>query len=167
MKKALLFFVISTLTAGFVSAILNTGPPRGWTRVVEAQAYCNPPVAPWPTAKWPKDTPVFVKIQAGVFDNIEIEAIKAAFRAWHIRSINNCSNVTYPEPYVLVNTPPAKAGNVFYVKYDGVFTTPQPGITNAEGLEVYYAQTTLFRNMRTLVQTHAAGTRLEVYRPRL
>lgn len=117
---------------------------------MEAQSCCNAPIRPFPQVKWAKNTQVHVKIEAGVFDETELEGIKAAFRAWHARSLNNCSNVTYPEPYEIVDTPPAQGDNVFYVRYEGEYTPPQPGITGYQGLDVNYAQTTLFRNMRQL-----------------
>lgn len=152
MKRALLFTLISCVTAAVFSVLSNTVAPQRWARTAEAQTCCNPPVSPTPTARWPKNTEVRVKIQAGVFDDIEIDAIKAAFKAFDDRRVNNCSNVSYPEPYELVNTPPPEAGNVFYVRYDGNFTAPNVGITVHKGIEAYYARTTLFRNMRTLVQ---------------
>lgn len=124
MKQALTFSVTVILVAGFVSAALQTIAPCGWTGVAQAQTYCVPPLAPLPRDNWPKDTKVYVKIQADVFDSVEIEAIKAAFKAWHARRISNCSNVSYPEPYELVSAPPAHSGNVFYVRYDGVYTAP-------------------------------------------
>lgn len=93
-----------------------------------------------------------VKIQAGVFDEVELEGIKAAFREWDARQLNNCSRVTYPEPYEEVDIPPTLEENVFYVQYDGEFTAPQPGITGSQsqGTDVYHTTTTLYRNMREL-----------------
>ncbi len=81
---------------------------------VKAQNCCNPPVAQgMDLVKWPKGTVIHVKIQTA-FDEIEVEAIKAAFREWNARKINNCSNVSYPEPYELVATPPKEAISIMY-----------------------------------------------------
>ena len=150
MKKAHLFVAVSSLTVVLILVLFSNTVLRSVIRPVEAQGCCYPPVAPPPTARWAQSAQVFVKIQAGVFDDVEVEAIKAAFRSWNDRRIGNCSRVVFPEPYEIVGSPPPHSGNAFYVRYDGEFTAPQAGITGAEGIEHYYAQTTLFRNMREL-----------------
>jgi hypothetical protein len=110
MKKPLLFAGVSDLTAVLVLMLLSGTAPRLGTGTVEAQTCCNPPIRPFPQVKWPKPTVVRVKIEAGVFDDVELEGIKAAFRAWNARSLNNCSNVIYPEPYEVVEAPPTPGG---------------------------------------------------------
>ena len=156
-EKILPFAVISGLAAILIVMLSSNFALRSVVRSVEAQACCNPPADPWTQARWAKPTQVSVKIQAGVFDDVEVEGIKAAFRSWNSRSINTCSNVTFPEPYELVGSPPPRSGNIFYVKYDGEYTAPQPGITGAEGLPHFYAFTTLFRNMRNLALPQHKG----------
>ncbi|MDT7809207.1 MAG: hypothetical protein QOJ70_3020 [Acidobacteriota bacterium] len=152
MKKALLFIGVCSLTVFLMAVLVGLTAPQVGMTIVKAQTCCNPPPASWPTANWPKNTVVHVQIQAGVFDDVEVDAIKAAFRAWNARSLDNCSNVTYPEPYELVDTPPSHSGHVFYVRYDGEYTAPKQGITTGSGVEsvFIYSQTTLFRNMREL-----------------
>jgi hypothetical protein len=150
MKKALLFTFVSCLTAVFVSALSSVIAPRPGVRIAQAEDCCNPPKRPFPQVKWAKNTVVHVKIQGGVFDDVEIEGIKAAFREWDARSVNNCSNVIYPEPYEVVDTPPSESDNVFYVQYNGEFIAPNPGITGYNGSPVFYAKTTLYQNMRNL-----------------
>jgi hypothetical protein len=155
MKKALLLIVVSCLTASIISLLINTIAPEFWTRIVKAQSCCNPPVAQGNDfVKWPKNTVVHVKIQEGGFDGVEVEAIKAAFRAWNARRVSNCSNVSYPEPYELVATPPTQAGNIYYVQYRDDFIAPQPGISGGSSTlgNLVYVNTTLFRNIRELAQ---------------
>jgi len=159
MKKALLFALTACFTTALISRLSDFIVPRLGERIVQAQTCCNPPKAPLPQAKWPKNTVVHVKIQGGVFDDVEIEGIKAAFREWNAESINNCSNVSYPEPYDVVTAPPPESSNIYYVQYDGVFTAPQPGITGAKGSpEIFYTRTTLYRNMRNLALPQFKGS---------
>jgi len=150
MKKTFLFVFVTSLTAVLVSALASLFAPWLEVRVVQAQICCNPPKRLFPQIKWPKNTVVHVKIQGGVFDDVEIDAIKSAFREWSVRNVNNCSNVTYPEPYDVVATPPSGSGNVFYVQYDGEFISSNPGVTGYAGNPVVFAKTTLYKNMRNL-----------------
>jgi len=153
MKKALLFIVVFCLMSLLVSELLNLIAPRSQTRVVKAQTCCNPPVAEgMDLVKWPKNTVIHVKIQANAFDDVEVEAIKAAFGEWNARRVDNCSNVSYPEPYELVSTPPSQGGNIYYVQYRDNFTAPQPGISGAKSSSgaIDYVNTSLFRNIREL-----------------
>lgn len=159
MKKALLLTAASSLAAFLFATLLNMVAPHVGSQVVEAQSCCDPPPQPWPGVKWPKNTEVHVKIDSA-FDDVEVEAIKAAFKEWDIRGLNTCSNVTYPEPYEVVASPPVSTDNIYYVKYRDDFTAPQPGISggrSTNGRDLYYVQSNIFRNIRQLALPQFKG----------